>query len=68
MMELNYNYTKYVFLSTSRLLISIFALIIKDFLSKNKIVSKAGGKVGERIKKNSFAGVRDDDDFWNLET
>jgi len=27
----------------------------------------ATGADGERIKKNGFAGVRADDDFWNLE-
>ena len=29
---------------------------------------KAGGDGGERIKKNGIAGIRVDDDFWNLET
>jgi len=49
---------KYTSLTISQLLISIFALISKDFLSKNKTISKAGGEGGERIKKNVFARVR----------
>jgi len=49
-------------------LISIFALISKDFLFKNKIISKAGGEGGERIKKNEIVIIRGDDDFWNLVT
>jgi hypothetical protein len=40
----------------------------RDLLAENKIISQAGGKGGERIKKNGFAGMRGDDDFWNLET
>ena len=49
-------------------MISIFALISKDFLFKNKIISKAGGEGGERIKKNEIVIIRGDDDFWNLVT
>jgi len=33
----------------------------------NQIVSQAVGKGGERVEKNVYAGVRGDDDFWNLE-
>jgi len=49
-------------------LISIFALISKDFLFKNKIISKAGGEGGEKIKKNGLVEMRNNVDFWNLET
>jgi len=64
----NYNYTKYIFLTISQLLISIFTLINKDFLSKNKIISKAFREGKERIKKNDINGISDGDDFWNLKT
>ncbi|MBU4267912.1 MAG: hypothetical protein KJ808_03585 [Acidobacteria bacterium] len=44
-------------------MINIFALISKDLLSENKIILKAGGGGGERIKKNGFAEVRAYD-YW----
>jgi hypothetical protein len=34
---------------------------------KKKSDAKVGGEGGERIKKNGIAGMRGDDDFWNLE-
>jgi hypothetical protein len=37
------NYTKSTYLTTSRLLISIFALSSKGFICQNKIISQVGG-------------------------
>jgi hypothetical protein len=61
------NNAKYAFLTTSRLLISIFALISKDILFKNKTISNDGGEIRKRIKINCIAEMRGNADFWSLE-